>query len=130
MPARNQTPGSFAGAVVFSNIPGHANQSPVLQGDVLVVPKQRPREVIQDVHSEVPYFKEKSLPPHFRVTMLTTDSLPWLIDVIGANARIEFTNGRIFTASGVTIAVDQVEKNVVQGNTNELMFVCTSLTEA
>jgi hypothetical protein len=130
MPPRNQTPGSFAAAIIFSNIPGQSNQSPVLQGDVVVVPKQKPREMLQDVHSDVPYFREKSMPPQFRVTVLATDGLPWLGDVVGANARIEFTNGRIVTASGVTIATDPFEKNVVQGNTNELTFVCTSLTEA
>jgi hypothetical protein len=130
MPVRNQTPGSHAAAIIFSNIPGRADQSPVLQGDVTLVPTQRTHEMLQDVHSPQPYFREIEIPAQFRITVLTTDALPWLSDVVGAAARIQFTNGRVVTASGVTNVTNPIEKNVVQGTTNELAFACSSLTEA
>jgi hypothetical protein len=130
MPPRTQTPGSHAGSIIFSNIPGRGDQSPVLQGDVTVIPQQTVRELVADVHSPLPYYKEMTIPAQIKLGgVLTTDSLPWLSDVVGASVRIQYTNGRVVTATGVTNITNPIEKNTVQGTTNELVFACVSVTE-
>lgn len=128
---RNNIAGAQAASIEFRNLTGAAPRSPILQGDVVYTPQQSQNEPIEDVHTAAPIFRKKVISGHRITATFALDEIPsWLNGdtVADADLQIRFLNGRILTATGVTLAAEPTENNLTAGTTNERTFHAVSAT--
>lgn len=130
MAKRNPVIGGQASAIRFSRLTGASDQAPVLKGTVSYAPTQIVKERVEDVHSPDPHYINKHMPGSIKMTIVADSDLSWLNSetIEGADLQVLFTNGRLLTATGVTLAGDPTEINQTEGESNELTFYFVSAT--